>query len=346
MTSSRLEVANERITQALENLEGTWMRLVSGAEFESLHTEIFSPIPSNMRILVPLAVVIMFMTIFSAIQIFSNGFTWISFPRKNYEKISDCISKFFSYGLTSTFQLLILFSVGGGVLFQDPENIINSKHAYMENSIGMCIIYFMQIAYYVTQIGFFLLNRQRYGRRAEAIMEFAHHIAALSLIWVSWKCETQRAGLLLLCLLDPCDVILAVAKFFRTCGWNAMGILWFGIFSGVWTYTRIYFYARYFLIMLNVNGKAVRERDGLYYETSAHIAISTLLAVIYLMQLVWSWYIARIWIRVFRTGRLVDLREKDEQGSEEGSHGIVLVDKTDYAKKGARKRTNVPKTGD
>ena len=76
-------------------------------------------------------------------------------------------------------------------------------------------------AYYMVELSFYwsLLISQFFDvRRSDFWEMFAHHVATVALLSLSWTCNLFRVGTLVLWVHDCADVFLESAKMFKDCG--------------------------------------------------------------------------------------------------------------------------------
>ena len=125
--------------------------------------------------------------------------------------------------------------------------------------------------------------------------------------------------MMLMILLDPTDILISAAKLAREFGFRRIGTFIFFVFAALWFYMRVYCYTIYLMMPLAFDVIHVRQRDELYYNSTAHFLTYIILAIVYVMQLVWTWYIAKIVWRTFRTGEAVDIRDEEHDNDGNGN---------------------------
>ena len=337
--SSRILNSSQRTQEALDRIFEGWDRLLdllnNQSQREQLRVDLFEQIPDSWRLFLPAAVFVLFVVLFAGITIGSHIFAWgvtrASASKKGasnngsssstiryYTVTQSCISMI-CYSIIVTIEIFVIIWIGNGALFEDWENMVNRKYDYMDGCVASAILYWSQFAYYAVALAAFLFHRGNYASRGHVALDVAHHIASIALMTISWRFKIHRIGMMLMILLDPTDILISAAKLAREFGFRRIGTFIFFVFAALWFYMRVYCYTIYLMMPLAFDVIHVRQRDELYYNSTAHFLTYIILAIVYVMQLVWTWYIAKIVWRTFRTGEAVDIRDEEHDNDGNGN---------------------------
>ncbi|KAF9646950.1 longevity assurance proteins LAG1/LAC1 [Thelephora ganbajun] len=94
--------------------------------------------------------------------------------------------------------------------------------------------YLNETAFYIH--GIFVLTAE--ARRKDHIQMVAHHVIAITLMFLSYAWNFTRIGCLIMVLMDVCDVLLPVAKMIKYMGGSLSCDIVFGLFMVGWFITR------------------------------------------------------------------------------------------------------------
>ena len=75
--------------------------------------------------------------------------------------------------------------------------------------------------------------------RKDYVQRLVHHVAAISLIFISWVVNFVRIGSLVLLIHDWADVFLDLSKMTNYLKWRHICNIFFAIFTIVWCVTRL-----------------------------------------------------------------------------------------------------------
>lgn len=149
-----------------------------------------------------------------------------------------------------------------------------------------------------------------------------HHITTLSLIFLSYRFHFTWVGVPVFWTHDISDILLAVCKIL-----NYLGIgdpilpVAFGIFTGVWIYTRHYLGLQILISVatkFRTVGMWVLDWENQYYKCwlSQYITFG-LLSILQTLDLYWLFLILRIAVRILSGGEQKDDREDDDEDEED-----------------------------
>ncbi len=150
---------------------------------------------------------------------------------------------------------------------------------------------------------------------------FSHHVITIALIAGSYVCSYHRVGNAILCLMDPSDIALNVAKMLKYAGWQTTCDIAFGLFMVSWLVTEAYslhaggveLRARYANVM---SFRPTNYLSGDFFNRTAYFALIGLLCALQIILLMWFYMICRVRIGVV-TKRRGDSRSDAESSYED-----------------------------
>lgn len=178
--------------------------------------------------------------------------------------------------------------------------------------------YLASCAFYIQQL--FVLHVE--ARRSDHWQMFSHHVITIALIAGSYVCSYHRVGNAILCLMDPSDIALNVAKMLKYAGWQTTCDIAFGLFMLSWLVTRHILYMRVVWSCaydtLNVMSfRPTNYRTGDYFTRTAYFILIGLLCALQVILLMWFYMICRVAYRVVTKAGAVDSRSDAESSYED-----------------------------
>ena len=145
--------------------------------------------------------------------------------------------------------------------------------------------------YYMIELSFYwsLLISQFFDvQRSDFWEMFAHHVATISLLGLSWACNLFRVGSLVLWVHDCADVFLESAKMFKYIGAEKVSDILFYGFAVSWVVTRLGFFPTWIIYSINVEAG-----QFIQYFPAYHV-FSGLLSVLLVLNLFWFYFIVKV----------------------------------------------------
>lgn len=178
--------------------------------------------------------------------------------------------------------------------------------------------YLASCAFYIQQL--FVLHVE--ARRSDHWQMFSHHVITIALIAGSYVCSYHRVGNAILCLMDPSDIALNVAKMLKYAGWQTTCDIAFGLFMVSWLVTRHILYMRvvWSCVHDTLNVMSFRPTNylsGDFFNRTAYFALIGLLCALQIILLMWFYMICRVAYRVVTKAGAVDSRSDAESSYED-----------------------------
>ncbi|KAF8591576.1 longevity assurance proteins LAG1/LAC1 [Ramaria rubella] len=180
--------------------------------------------------------------------------------------------------------------------------------------------------YYLTQLGFWchqvlLLNAEAW--RKDHLQMMSHHIITISLVIASYSYNFTRVGVLIMVLMDWCDIFLAAVKICRYLKFpDIVSHTVFSTFALSWIITRhvlfgIVIYSAYNVAPLLIPFTWAPER-GHYLTRDAYLAFVGLMVALQVILCGWALTIFQVIWSVLRGSPPDDARSDDDgEGSSE-----------------------------
>lgn len=155
--------------------------------------------------------------------------------------------------------------------------------------------------------------------RSDAAEMIIHHLATITVMFISWLCNLNRIGATILLTHDVADIFLEAGKCFNYAS-KAKGRKWaspvcdtlFGIFAVVFFVSRLILYPRYMVYSL------LFESTEIYGGTwPGYWVMSSLLCVLQVLHIFWFSLIAKMIYKLATTGIDKDERSDDDDDDEE-----------------------------
>lgn len=176
--------------------------------------------------------------------------------------------------------------------------------------------YLLELGYYISYIYMLFTDHKR-----KDFMEFfIHHNVTVILMLLSWSLNVVRIGTLVLCIHDPVDYILALAKSAGYCKKQGVADICFVIFLPLWIFTRLFVYPYIVLYSVYVELPALAESSSYVYILDSMIVLhllKTLLVVLQVLHVMWTIHILKSAATKFTRGKLQDARSDTEEGSDD-----------------------------
>ena len=161
--------------------------------------------------------------------------------------------------------------------------------------------------YYMTGLGFYLslTVSQLYDiKRKDFWQMFVHHIITLLLISLSWVCNFIRIGSLVLFVHDCADIPLEGAKCLKYANFQKLCEIATGVFIVLWIVTRLGIFSRIIYISTIDATEALKMFPGF-------AIFNSLLIMLLIMHLVWTYMIIKFFIHSLKVGKLEDDARSD-----------------------------------
>jgi len=175
-------------------------------------------------------------------------------------------------------------------------------------------VYLWEASNYVHQL--FVINLE--ARRSDFWQMTLHHYVTLALIGGSYVCCFNRVGLVVLLLLDPSDVLLALAKLLKYMGWQTVCDIMFGLFMMTWTVLRHAMFLWVLWLCYNDAPRLINYtstpslESGNVFTPFTYVVFIGLLIVLQFILLIWFVMIIKVAIRVLTAKGAVDSRSDSE----------------------------------
>lgn len=178
--------------------------------------------------------------------------------------------------------------------------------------------YLASCAFYIQQL--FVLHVE--ARRSDHWQMFSHHVITIALIAGSYVCSYHRVGNAILCLMDPSDIALNVAKMLKYAGWQTTCDIAFGLFMVSWLVTRHILYMRVvwscmFDAPSVMSFRPPNRLTGDYFTKTSYLTLIGLLCALQVILLMWFYMICRVAYRVVTKAGAVDSRSDAESSYED-----------------------------
>ncbi|SNX86066.1 related to LAG1 - longevity-assurance protein [Melanopsichium pennsylvanicum] len=178
--------------------------------------------------------------------------------------------------------------------------------------------YLASCAFYIQQL--FVLHVE--ARRSDHWQMFSHHVITIALIYGSYVSSYHRVGNAILCLMDPGDIALNIAKMLKYAGWQSMCDVAFGLFMVTWLVTRHILYMRVLWSCIHdlvrfISFQPTEHVTGNCFTKTAYRMLVVLLIALQVILLMWFYMICRVAYRVVTKNGAVDSRSDAESSHED-----------------------------
>ncbi|VDK42761.1 unnamed protein product [Taenia asiatica] len=245
---------------------------------------------------------------------------WAQFRPEEVEKAPEGIFRSVYYCIVTIYGAYVSYFSGRYNFIQQPCEVYD-ENATLDNYFTQPIpsdilsLYLIQFSYYFSGV---YLELYMDKRRKDSTMMLLHHFVTLSLMYFSYMGRYLKHGCIIFFLNDISDAILETGKIFlyfnhrggikRPFGELCCNAIFF-VFTISWFYFRIYLYCVRLFHATNWCAYLRRNR----WNPRMYLFFNTLLWILFVMQLIWSYYIVSMCIRLV-TGKdkiLEDIREKE-----------------------------------
>jgi ceramide synthetase len=152
---------------------------------------------------------------------------------------------------------------------------------------------------------------------------FVHHLTTICLLGFSWTCNLTRIGTLVLIIHDCADAFLEIAKMTKYAELEKLCDVLFGLFTIVWIITRLGIYPVYILNSTLIEAPKIVPMFAAYY------IFNTLLTILLVLHIFWTWYICRVAFKALTTGKVQqDSRSSTESVSDTTSSDAGVSSKS------------------
>uniref|UniRef100_A0A667ZYC3 Ceramide synthase 5 n=1 Tax=Myripristis murdjan TaxID=586833 RepID=A0A667ZYC3_9TELE len=169
--------------------------------------------------------------------------------------------------------------------------------------------------YYVTELAFYwslMFSQFTDIKRKDFLIMFIHHLATVSLISFSYANNMLRVGSLVMCVHDASDFLLEAAKLANYAKYQHLCDFLFIVFSVVFFITRLIIYPIWIL------NTTLFESWAIIGPYPSWWLFNSLLLVLQVLHIIWSYLIAHIAIKAMLRGKVCnDVRSDIESSSEE-----------------------------
>ncbi|KAJ7999409.1 hypothetical protein DPEC_G00194120 [Dallia pectoralis] len=230
--------------------------------------------------------------------------------RRNQDKPSVLV-KFCESMWRFTFYLGI-FTYGILFLWQCPW-MWDTRHCwyhypYQVLTPGLYTYYVIELAFYWS----LMFSQFRDVQRKDFFIMFIHHLATVSLISFSYANNMLRVGSLVMCVHDASDILLEAAKLTNYAKYQRICDSLFVVFSGVFFITRLIIFPFWIL------NSTLFESWQIIGPYPSWWLFNTLLLVLQMLHIIWSYLIAGIAFKALFRGKVCkDDRSDVESSSEE-----------------------------
>lgn len=236
------------------------------------------------------------------------------------------------------------WSLGLLIAYHSPywfdTNGLWKDHPHVEVDGIAKFYYLIQCAFWFHQL--LVINVE--ARRKDHWQMFSHHIITIFLIVGSYGTHFTRVGNVILCLMDPSDILLDLAKCLRYVGLQTLCDATFGLFMLTWITTRHVLFSVVIWACLKIVPTSGYERarrptaiasiapkppttlaEYLANTQISQLILCTLLVALQFLLLLWFAMIVRVAYRVVTGAGAQDTRS-DEELSDEDEQELSLVE--------------------
>ncbi|XP_053617765.1 ceramide synthase 2-like [Plodia interpunctella] len=147
-------------------------------------------------------------------------------------------------------------------------------------------------------------------RRKDFWQMFIHHIATIALLTFSWVCNLHRVGTLVLLLHDCADIFVESVKAAKYANYQKLCDSLFLALIVVWISTRVGIYPLYIIWSTSIRAPMLLPMFPAYY------IFNSLLCLLLLLHVVWTWLILQIAYKTIQAGQMEgDIRSSSSEWS-------------------------------
>lgn len=216
-----------------------------------------------------------------------------------HTKFMECAWQFLYY--------LSIFIYGVFIMLKKPWLYDVNKcwydypHHNLDNDVWW--YYMISLSFYWSMVftHFFETKRKDFWQM------FFHHLVTIALITFSWTCNFTRVGTLILVLHDCADIPLQAAKMCIYVGHKAVCDAVFALFAVTWVLTRDCIYP------LWIVRSTLFEATNIIPLFPAYYIFNSLLIILFLLHLYWTYFIFRIIGNTVIKGKVEDDRSSTDE---------------------------------
>ncbi|XP_049879537.1 ceramide synthase 5-like [Pectinophora gossypiella] len=148
-------------------------------------------------------------------------------------------------------------------------------------------------------------------KRKDFWQMFVHHIATIALLSFSWVCNLHRVGTLVLLLHDCADIFVESVKASKYANYQKLCDALFLMLTVVWIVTRVGIFPFYVIWSTSIRAPMLLPMFPAYY------IFNSLLTLLLLLHIVWTWLILQIAYRALSAGQMDgDIRSSSSELSD------------------------------
>ena len=176
-------------------------------------------------------------------------------------------------------------------------------------SKGMLLFYCLSTGWYIQSIHYLLFIETR---RKDWLESMIHHGVTLALLVYSYHINFTRLGCTIILLHDVNDIFLELAKMCKYVDKDTkLGNVFFGLFFLSWVVTRVTIFPLH--VIRSTLTESVFYAEMYNVETEPfYTVLNSLLLVLLVLHVYWTWLILKILIKAFTEGETKDIREEEE----------------------------------
>ena len=181
-------------------------------------------------------------------------------------------------------------------------------HHYLPK--GVFFFYCLSTGWYIQSIHYLLFIETR---RKDWLESMIHHGVTLALLALSYYVNLTRIGCMIILLHDVNDIFLELAKMCKYVDKNArLADVFFGLFFLSWVATRVIIFPLHVIRSTLTETLIYGNVLGVDVEP-AYTICNSLLLVLLVLHVYWTWLILKILIKALTEGETKDIREEEEE---------------------------------
>ncbi|CAG9858435.1 unnamed protein product [Phyllotreta striolata] len=177
-------------------------------------------------------------------------------------------------------------------------------HPHHKITASLWIYYMINLTYYWSLLIHLFVNE----RRKDFLENAVHHTIAMLLIYISFVLKFHRIGTITIVVLFVSDIFLEMAKILKYLNKELPCTVCFGIFTIVWTVSRLIIYPSWVLKQTLIVGPS----EYIKKVTLSMYLMNTLLCLVGLLSIFWTIQIYKVVWKVLNGQELQDERSDSE----------------------------------